>query len=188
MFIKKNHSSPSRSGQSLIEVMVAITMLTVSFIGISSLLSQSIVLNRAISNEATATYLAAEGVEVAKNLIDHDVYAHIACEQGIGPCVPVTEWGSCFSNRGTTDFEIDYTTMDCGALSPFVFPGDPLWYHANTHLYNYVGNGGTVTGFTRMMRAHVNGDEITVTAEVWWPGFGGSPGSINLEDHFYNWR
>ena len=71
------HPSP-RGGQSLIEVMVAVTALTVSFLGISSLLSQSLALNRVISNEATATYLASEGIEIAKNLIDHDFYAYAA--------------------------------------------------------------------------------------------------------------
>ena len=55
--------------------MVAITVLTVGFLGISSLLSQSLALNRVTTNEITATYLASEGIEIAKNLIDHDVYA-----------------------------------------------------------------------------------------------------------------
>jgi hypothetical protein len=172
------HSS-SRNGQSLIEVMVAITALTVAFLGISTLLSQSIALNKVISNEATATYLASEGIEVAKNLIDHDVYAQIAGEGG--------GWGNCFMNRGTTDFEIDYETTDCNTLTPFVSPGDPLWYHTDTHLYDYVEDGGTATGFTRMVRVLENGDEITVICDVWWPSFGGSSGNIELEDHFYNW-
>ncbi len=167
----------ARSGQSLIEVMVAITALTVSFLGISSLLSQSIALNRVISNEATATYLAAEGVEIAKNLIDHDVYAGIAGEG--------TSWGSCFGLGG--EFELDYTTSDCHGLTPFVSGGDPLWYDPTTHLYGYAKGGAQQTNFTRDIRVETNGNEITVNSIVAWSGLGGSPGSINLEDHFYDW-
>jgi hypothetical protein len=171
----KSLSRASRKGQSLIEVIVAITVLTVGFLGISSLLSRSLALNRVTANEVTATYLAAEGVEIAKNLIDHDVYGESSGQ--------TAGWGACFGNGG--DFELDYTTADCRTLASFA--GDPLWYHAGTHLYDYSANGGTATSFTRMIRVATNGDEITVTAEVLWTGFGGSPGSINLEDHFYKW-
>ena len=169
-----------RSGQSLIEMMIAITVLTVGFLGISALLSQSLFLNRIVANEATATYLASEGIELAKNLIDHDVYAQVA-GQGTG-------WGTCFSGKGTSDFEIDYTTVDCSTLAPFVSPGSPLWYSSQTHLYSYNAGGSTTrTNFARDIRVNVNGDEIVVRAIVSWTGAGGVPQSINMEDHFYKW-
>lgn len=173
---KKTTYFSFRSGQSLVEVMVAITILTVGFLGMSGLLSQSLALNRVTTNQVTATYLASEGVEIAKNLIDHDVYAG-----GDG------QWGACFLGRGTTDFEIDYSTTDCSTLTKFISPGDALWYHADTHLYDYNSNGGTATSFMRMVRVRTSGDEITVTAEVWWPGLAGTQGNIILEDHFYKW-
>ncbi len=165
----------SQSGQSLIEVMVAITLLTVGFLGITSLLSRSLALNRVTTNQLTATYLASEGVEIAKNLIDHDVYAG-----GDG------QWGACFSGKGGTDFELDYTTIDCGTLTQF--SKTPLYYHPDTHFYNYNSNGGTATDFTRDVRVQMSGDEAIVNTIVSWSGLGGSPGSINLEDHFYKWH
>jgi hypothetical protein len=159
--------------------MVAITMLTVGLFGMSSLLSQSLALNRVTTNEVTATYLASEGIEIAKNLIDHDVYGQSAGAGG---------WGACFAAGG--DFELDYATTDCHSLNRFVGAGDSLDYHADTHLYDYNENGsggGTVTGFTREIKVQTNGDEITVNAIVSWSGFNGAPGNINLEDHFYKW-
>ena len=74
-------TSDKTSGQTLLEVMMALFVLTSGFLGILSLLAQSIFLSKTVGNETIATYLAAEGVEVAKNLLDHDVYAHIA---GVG--------------------------------------------------------------------------------------------------------
>jgi len=167
-----------RSGQSLIEVMVAITVLTVGFLGISALLSQSLALNRITTNEITGTYLASEGIEIAKNLIDYDVHDPTG-----------TGWGTCFTGRGTTDFQFDYTISDCNDPSELT-PYDSsvsLWYHPDTHLYNYESNGGIATSFTRLIRVVINGDEATVNSIVTWSNLGGTQESVNLEDHFYKW-
>jgi hypothetical protein len=162
--------------------MVAITMLTVSFLGISSLLAQSLALSRVTANSVTATYLASEGIEVAKNLIDHDFYGQASGEtQG---------WGSCFGGGG--NFELTYATYDCVALTQFIGQGDYLWYHNSTdHLYDYDQNGTTETGFTRKIvvtpAENGNRDEITVDAIVTWAGFSGVSNDIKLEDTFYKW-
>lgn len=171
--MNKSADTKKRAGQSLIEVMMAITMLTVGFLGISSLLSRSLALNRVTANNVTATYLASEGIEIAKNLIDHDVYS-----------VNDSNWGACFSNPHPPDFEFDYTTIACNALAAYS-PSHYLLYDASTHLYGY--ETGTITNFTRMMRVVINGDEITVNAVVYWTGLDGAQGNINLEDHFYKW-
>ena len=174
----------SRSGQSLIEVMVAITMLTVSFLGISVLLSRSLALNRVTANDVTAAYLASEGIEITKNLIDHDVYAGLA-HKGTG-------WGTCFAGRGTPDFELDYETTDCGSLAAYD-SSKPLLYDPPTHLYGY--EAGVATIFARDIRVSrnpawpgdPNDDEITINVLVSWSGLDGAPDRINLEDRFYNW-
>jgi len=173
---KKNEK---RSGQSLVEAMVAITALTVSFLGISTLLAQSLSLNRTTTDELKATYLASEGIEIVKNLNDHDVYAYQAMKQATG-------WGTCFQGGG--DFELDYKTTDCSALTPF--SGDPLYYHADTHLYDYDANGGTPTDFTReiIVTNILPGQEIQVDSIVRWPGSGGSAPSVDLQDDFYYWE
>ena len=167
----------SREGQSLVEAMVAITALTVSFLGISSLLARSFVLNRTTTSELTATYLASEGIEVAKNLIDHDVHA------------PGTGWGACFGNGG--NFELDYATINCSPPSLSTFTNRQLDYHVDTNLYDYneIGaGGGTPTGFTREISVrNPTGYEIQVDSIVSWPSSGGGMQSTTLEDDFYNW-
>jgi len=165
-----------RSGQSLIEVMMAITMLTVGFLGIATLLSRSLALNRVTANDVTATYLASEGIEIAKNLIDHDVYS-----SGDG------QWGACFTGHGTTDFELDYATRDCSSL-PAYDPSHYLLFNPATHLYGYPADmTGAPTIFTRDVKVVVNGPEIKVNSVVYWTGLDGAQGNINLEDHFWNW-
>ena len=97
-----------------------------------------------------------------------------------------TGWGTCFQGGG--DFELDYKTTDCSALTPF--SGDPLYYHADTHLYDYDANGGTPTDFTReiIVTNILPGQEIQVDSIVRWPGSGGSAPSVDLQDDFYYWE
>lgn len=185
--MKKN-----RKGQSLIEVMVALLVLTTGFLGILSLLSQSIFLSKTVGQETTATYLAAEGIEIAKNLIDHDVYENLA---GLG-----TGWGTCFGLSGG-NYELDYTTTDCtsAALKSYLgsTPPDYLYFDPATHLYvyNFDDLNPTVpTGFQRGIKIIPNDvpgnpsiPEITVQSIVTWE-VGGAYQNVTLEDHFYNWH
>jgi prepilin-type N-terminal cleavage/methylation domain-containing protein len=170
----------SRQGQSLIEVMVAMTLLTVGFLGAVALLSRSLALNSFTANNVTAVYLASEGIEVTKNLIDHDVFAGNA-GQGAG-------WGTCLSEIKTPQgFEVDYTTSNCNLLSAYS-PTHFLYYDHNTHLYSYVSINGTPTIFTReISMGSYSQDEITVSSTVFWAGLDGAPQHVTLEDHFYNW-
>ncbi len=181
-------SHASRGGQSLVEAMMALSVLTLGFLGMVSLLSKSLVLTRVVSDQATATYLAEEGIEIAKNLIDHDVWAHHA-----NPAV--TGWGTCFFEDSLTDVELDYTTTNCSSLKVFSL-GNPLLFDPVTNLYGYhfpASDDPVSTGFTREIKVSegdYNGTEyaeITVDSKVRWSTAGVNQ-SLDLEDHFYDWK
>ena len=82
--------------------MVAITVLTVGFLGISASAFAVLGVEPDNNERDNGTYLASEGIEIAKNLIDYDVH---------DPTAPAG--GTCFTGRGTTDFQFDYTISDC---------------------------------------------------------------------------
>lgn len=172
------------SGQTLLEVMIALFVLTSGFLGILSLLSQSIFLSKTIGNQAIATYLASEGIETAKNLIDRDVYENLAGAGG--------GWGACFN--GNVDFELDYTTTNCAAMHSFGDPdsADYLYFDptTNTYFYSFDGAGGSPSIFKREVKVvqnPANPDEITVQSIVYWNVGTVSQQSISLEDDFYDW-
>lgn len=170
----------NRKGQSLVELIAALGVLTVGFLGIVTLLSRSFFLSRVTADEITGTYLASEGIEITKNLIDHDVYASLASP-------PVgSGWGSCFGGGGG-DFEFDYTTTNC---PPGIYSGTHLRFDPATHRYGYGSSGGsTITGFTREIRISVpSATEIVVNSIVRWSTGPLASQSINLEDHFYHWH
>src|SRR3990167_8160497 len=80
---KKFVASYRSSGQVLVESIIAITIAVVGLLGIFSLLSRSLSLNRVVSDRFVAAYLAAEGVEIVKNLIDNNILAGNPWNEGL---------------------------------------------------------------------------------------------------------
>ena len=172
----------SRRGQTLVEALIALSILTVGFVGIVTLLTKSFQLNRTTSNDTQATYLAAEGIEVAKNLIDHDVYEQLSPNSNYS-------WGSCFPYSGSHYYyPIDYETTDCASLDFSNSPPDtPLYFDPTTDMFSVNSFAGISTNFVRNIEVTNNGDELDVRSTVTWTD-GTLSNTITLEDHFYNWR
>ena len=68
-------------GYVLVESVVAMTIVVVGLLGIFSLLSQSLSLNRVVGDRYVGTYLAAEGIEVVKNIIDNNAGRYVDCHK-----------------------------------------------------------------------------------------------------------
>jgi hypothetical protein len=177
----------SRRGQTLVEALVALSILTTGFIGIVALLNKSFQLNRTTADDTQATYLASEGVELAKNIIDYDVY------YGNSSTI---DWGCSFGlgSGQERDYALAYNFAPNGCSSPPVIPGattDHLYIDPSTHLYSYIATGAA-TDFTRdvyitaVSSTPTQSYEFDVQSVVTWANAGAS-NSITLEDHFYNW-
>ncbi len=186
----KNCADAVRRGQSLVEALVALTILMTGFVGITTLLAKSFELNRLAANETQATYLAAEGIEVTKNIIDYDVYSGIA-SGGDG----TTGWGSSFPRSGY--YLLDYKSVTTAGTfySPYSPPNSPLYFDPTTHLYGLTNTPGDVsTDFTRniyVKRINVPGSPtipiLDVQSTVTWNN-GVTSNSVTLEDEFYDWH
>jgi hypothetical protein len=162
----------ARSGQSLIEMMIALGMLTMAFLGIGALLSRSFFLNRVATDETIGSYLAAEGIEATKNIIDNDVY-------GTG-----LSWGLCCAVR---DYSVTYQD---GSLEP-ARPNSYLQFDSNMNDPDagYQYTTGPVTPFKRMIKITVsNSSEIDVQSIVTWSTGPITNETIVDEDHFYDWH
>jgi Tfp pilus assembly protein PilV len=172
----------SRRGQTLVEALVALSILTVGFVGIIVLLTRSFQLNRTTANDTQATYLAAEGIEVAKNLIDHDVYEQLSGNSSYS-------WGSCFPYSGSHYyFPIDYETTDCASLDVSnSAPDTPLYFNPTSDTFSVNSLGANSTDFVRNIEVTNNGEELDVRSTVTWSN-GALGNTITLEDHFYNWN
>ncbi len=158
--------SSSRDGQLLIESLIAISLLIVGFLGVFSLLSRSISLNRVAADNYTGTYLAAEGIEVARNIADSNAIQH-------------RPWNAGFASD---NYEVEYNSV---SLAPN--QDRFLFFDPGSNTYSY--SGTSQTNFKRVLKISlVSPNEIEVHAIVSWTTLGGGSFQINLEDHFLNWR
>lgn len=162
-----------RKGQMLVEALVALSVLTVGFLGILTLLSRSTALTRVVSDNYTATYLAAEGIEIIKNLVDANVIQK------------KPSWDDDFVSE---QYEVDYRDYEPKKLELFISPGRFLNLDPVSHLYSY-GPPDSPTPFKRIVTVTFpNADEMQVVSEVSWITRGDSLSKVRVEDHFYNWR
>lgn len=160
----------NNEGASLAEAMVALGLVMVGLIGMIALYTRSLSLNRNVVNQTIAAGLAAEGIEVVKNMIDANV-----AERGS------REWTARLP-EGT--FAVDYATVLSAA--PLPDARAPLaWRNAEGR---YANGGGSETLFTRRVTiAFPSVSETQVNSIVEWTE-AGEEKSVNVEDRFYQWR
>ena len=179
--------NPKR-GQILIESLVAITIAVVGLLGIFSLLSRSLSLNRVIADQYTATNLATEGVEVIKNLIDTNLLGRNVWDEGIENGIYKLDYKTTdlsevsLSGNCTTDFIKGKSLLDVDNVPFLRFDegGSGLYVYDNLFLKE--------TSYKRAVCIEKNGDTMKVNSIVTWITRGGTERDINMEDRFWNWQ
>lgn len=148
--------------------MIAIAVLLVGMLGVFTVLSESLALNRVAGNQYIAANLAAEGIEVVKNILDANAI------QG-------NAWNEGLTTNG--NFGVEYSSVSLDASRAAAL----LRYDAATGRYSY--GSGTPTNFRRIITIqNISADEIKVVSRVEWTDRGGAEFEIELEDRFLNWR
>lgn len=155
-------------GIALVESIIAISVITIGVVAMLSLISRSLSLNRVVTDRYVAANLAAEGIELTKNLISHNLLTGEAWNKGFS------------TSQG--EYEIDYRGV---ALQPW--SDRFLKFDGTTYQYA----DGNLTTYKRRIVVEPIGspiDEMRVNAIVSWTSRGNANFSVNLEDHFFNWR
>lgn len=161
----KRHTT--RRGQAIIESIVAISVLIMGFMGMFSLLNQSLGLSRVISDNYTGTYLASEGIEIVRNMLDANTIRE------------ASPWNS---GVGAGEWELDWTSGSLAGNG-----SRTLAFNPNERTYSY--SGSVATPFRRKIRiTQISANQIKVESIVDWTTRGGGAFTIVLEDHFFNWR
>ena len=194
----------SRRAFAIVETMIALSVITVGLYALLTLVNQSLAINRFIADDFTATYLASEGIEVVKNLIDYNT--NNASDRnrqfpGAEQCgflgstgVPT---GNCFEVRdGCYELTYDSDRNDLLQLSGAGCNAEALLAQQNSPVHfldfdgNFYGyNGGMPTSFRRVVRIFiVSPIEVQVDSVVQWRGRGGETPMVNLEAHFVDWK
>ena len=157
------------NGQVMVEAMLAITIAVIGLLGIFSLVSRSLSLNRVVLDRYIGTYLAAEGIEIVKNMIDANV-------------IQAKPWNV---DLASGSYEVDYNDST-------LQPGSNRFISHDSASGFYSYDSGKPTRFKRSVTIEYPGagagEKMKVNSVVKWTTRGGGNFEVNLEDHFFNWR
>ena len=178
--MKKGPALSVVEGFTLIELIIAIFILSIGIVGVFGAYSAMVVATGDTSNRLIATYLAQEGLEIVTNIRNTNT---TSWTDGLD-CNAISSTGSC---------EADYTST---SLTPWPTGGDYLYTDKDSGVYDYLTTG-TPTKFKRKITINISGDEMKVFVTVYWNKKGSlvSPGglaaetnsgSITAEEYLYN--
>jgi prepilin-type N-terminal cleavage/methylation domain-containing protein len=193
-------------GFTLIETLVAVSIVSLAVTGPLVAASRSIVSAEVARDKLIASYLAQEGVEYIRAMRD-DSYLAI---YGTGSAATLSEraWNSfysandatsitqCRSNPCTLDrtksmngVETDPTADSDKSLRVCTTSGCRPLYLTSANTYTQVASGNTQTPFTRTITiTDQNAEkEMKVSSNVSWT-FHGTPYNVTVIDHLTKWQ
>ncbi|TFB07962.1 prepilin-type N-terminal cleavage/methylation domain-containing protein [Candidatus Atribacteria bacterium MT.SAG.1] len=152
----------------LIEILVAITVLTIGIMACYAAITKVVSLTYLSSFRFVASRLAQEGMELVSNTRDTNwLNQEVDWDNGLTDCI-----AGC---------EIDYNDSTFSA-----YQNRYLKIGLNG-FYNY--ENGNDSRFKRKITiTHVSSDELKIKVEVIWSRLGLSLETLEVEEHLYNWR
>ena len=189
-----------KRGFTLIETMIAVTILTLSVAGPLFTADRAIVAAQLASNQLTASYLAQEGIEYVRTMRDNEF---LTTYRAGGADVSAAAWNA-FLNNSVSD---PYTISGCRASACMLDPVmrtmgtgsgsslQPCSGSSCTPLYLASGVytertdlGGVVTPFTRTIQAvDISPTDERIVSKVWWTSHG-TTYTITVTDHLTPWQ
>ena len=173
-----------KTGFTLIETLVAISLLTVSIVAPMALTSQSLAAAYYSRDQITAYHLAQEAIEAMRSLRDAQI---LQIALGVGgssidifdpTIIPIDEPFRIDARQLDPALEIVTCTEDGGTCLPLQTDGtlygyDPSW--ATTH-------------FTRTVRvSSIGSDEFRVTVTITWKTGAFQIRTFNISENMYRW-
>lgn len=157
----------SSRGFTLVEVLVALALLTVALVPSFIQATNATLLSSTIRNSLISADLAQEGVEVVRAMRDANWFAGRPFDDGFAVCATgcLVQWDS---------------------TAPMALSGNPpLKLDATSGLYQY--DSGTDSQFTRTITVtQVSPVELRVSSEVAWRERGIDK-TFTIESHLFNW-
>ena len=172
-------------GQILGEAIVAMGIITVGVLGVIGFLAHSIGEGRSITDQTIAANLAAEGIEITKNILDRNALERFRLGDGM------MAWNKGFDTPGF--FEVDFKSE---TLGPKVSTSDnrnilrPLKKEqvGDVQFYSYSGIEYTTFRRSIEIKRGINEHHIRVISRVYWIAKAGRLNQVTISSDFYNWR
>lgn len=159
---------PNKKGFTIIEVVIAIFVITVGVGAAVILIAQTIGLVSTTSSKLIASYLAQEGIEIVRNIRDSNF-------------IMLGTWTDDILDVGCPSniYEADYLSQTLSCVS-----GTGQKLKVNSNYYNYLS--GTETNFIRKIIIDPDVDEMEVLVEVSWQDKG-NINQVTAQANLYDW-
>ncbi|MDE2099205.1 MAG: hypothetical protein KGL39_18270 [Patescibacteria group bacterium] len=182
----------NREGQLLVESVIAIGIFTIAIVGIVGVIARAVHEGRTVGNQFIAADLAAEGVEVTKNILDSNALNSGGSTGGA--------W-----NAGVQQgiYEVDYTSTstgpDIGSSLTNLNSASSTYNQLTTLYLNDLGayqytKTSTSTIYRRYVQVeyipNTGDNQIRAISTVIWPtsARAGGYGIVSVATDFLNWR
>ena len=172
-----------QKGFTLLEVLVAISIFTVSTLALLSVLSQGISSTTYAKRKIVASYLAQEGIEYVRNLRDTLVLSGVDSQTGWNTFKTDNISTKCVSGCYWDDDLSDHL-VPCS--SPALCPN--MTYDEAVGIYGY-NLSWADSGYNRVITFEIlvsSPDEVKIYSTVEWNQGSGSQ-SITFSDILFNW-
>ncbi|MFT6361578.1 MAG: prepilin-type N-terminal cleavage/methylation domain-containing protein [Candidatus Paceibacteria bacterium] len=167
------------SGFTLIEMLVAVFIFTVSLTALMSITSRGLKASRQAQNQVIGNYLALEGIEVVRNIRD----TALLSLNDVGTWQNVFDQNECLSQIGINS-SCQFTLGSNIVLSPCTTCN--VYFSETDFAYRHNQSQGYVdSGFTRRIKFTAvpsNDSEIIVTVVVEWDG-----GEVTYTQDLFLW-
>ncbi len=201
----KDYGLKTARGFTLIETLVAITLLVLAITGPLQIAANALNASYDARDEITAYYLAVEGIEYIKNARDSlflsDIFIGPGSKSywlmGMDPCITTgidSTFTGCYVNS-TTNFNLDHAGAMVACDTNTGCPH--LLYNSSTGFWGYDSGDplATETKFVRKISVipqttNYGQDEAIIKVEITWPSrnlFGASK-TFSLTDIMTNWE
>jgi len=185
----------NNKGFTLIETLVAVSIFSVSILGLMSVLSSGISNTTYAKQKIIASYLAQEGIEYIRNMRDTYVLYGANGQAGWNAFNTKLSTNSCLATGNGCYFNADGLNyldktqpMNDLAFSPCVGSGGAcpeMKYDSATGKYNY--STGSNTGFFRKIKViQDQPNETKISSTVSWMQGSGNH-SVTFSENLFNW-
>jgi len=175
------------AGFTLIETLTALTILSLSIVGLLVVTSQGIANANLAKNKLIATHLSAESVEILRNMRDSRGWAEFIT--ATNDCDVSQNLNGCIIDSSSIISSSDKWMIDgCSELDCV---DRPIYFDPSVvgGFYTHIPSGEK-TPFFRVVKTQsmqANGDEIKITSQVWWYQ-GSVRKSVTLGENLFNWQ